>query len=151
MLGYLREHDMHFERLRHEYLSRLDEEYRAWRRGEVETPLHRRAAQPTTAASPEPSGVAMPKPLAPRSAQAFPRRANGRALMRWPGVVGTLADGAASRERRDRVDPRARGPKPASARSHHLPSTQRFNGGPSVSNSPSRKHRPHCSPSSQVA
>jgi hypothetical protein len=64
MLRYLREHDLHFERLRHEYLSRLDDEYRAWRRGELDTPPHRRATPPTTAASPEPSGVAMPLPAA---------------------------------------------------------------------------------------
>jgi hypothetical protein len=60
MLGYLREHDEHFERLRHEYLCGLDEQYRAWRRGESETAPHRSAPAARTSASPEPSGVAMP-------------------------------------------------------------------------------------------
>lgn len=88
MLGYLREHDMHFERLRHEYLCRLDEAYRAWRRGEVETPPHRRAAQPTTAASPDPSGVAMPLPAAEQGGSIEPdaeAAAHHAALTRFHG------------------------------------------------------------------
>lgn len=32
MLDFLREHDLHFERLRHETLSQMDADYRAWRR-----------------------------------------------------------------------------------------------------------------------
>jgi hypothetical protein len=60
MLGYLREHDQHFERFRHEYMRRLDEQYLAWRREEVSEPPHRSDPAARTSASPEPSGVAMP-------------------------------------------------------------------------------------------
>lgn len=61
MLHYLREHDEFFERWRHEHMSRLDEEYRAFR-AERAARGGTAGEAPRTAASPEPQGVAMPLP-----------------------------------------------------------------------------------------
>ena len=66
MLHYLRDHDLHFERWRHEQLRRLDEDYGAFRRERFEADFGRwrleREQRSGRTESPRQPVIAMPLP-----------------------------------------------------------------------------------------